>query len=231
MEKIYQYKTEIHAHTKPVSACSLITPERLVESYIDAGAHGVAITNHLDPKWLGGDTAELAQRYTADYFAAKKAAEGKDLDIIFGVEIRFTENDNDYLVYGISPEDTEEMIPLIGEGIEGFYKKFKNKRNLILQAHPFRNGMVRAPLNSIDGIEVFNMHPNQNSKVGFAAKYARDNDLTISGGSDYHDEGWHALCLLRTKERLRDSYDVADALRGRDVAFDISGKIILPYRS
>ena len=229
MEKKFAYKTEIHAHTKPVSACSFITPEMLVDSYVSVGAHGVTVTNHLNPKWIGGDLSCLAEKYTADYYAAKEAAEGKDLDIIFGVEIRFPENDNDYLIYGIAPEDTEEIISLIGEGIEGFYKKFKNKKNLILQAHPFRNGMMRAPLDSIDGIEVFNMHPHHNSRVGLAARYARDNDLIISGGSDYHDEGWHALCLLRTKDRLRDSYDVAEALRERDVAFDISGNIILPY--
>ena len=127
MENIYGYKTEIHAHTKPVSACSAITPEMLVDSYVSVGAHGVTITNHLNPKWIDGDKAELAEKYTADYYAAKKAAEGKDLDVVFGVEIRFPENDNDYLVYGIAPEDTEEIIALIGEGIVGFYKKFKNR--------------------------------------------------------------------------------------------------------
>ena len=101
MEGNYRYKTEIHAHTKPVSACSFITPEMLVESDIDAGAHGVTITNHLNPKWIEGDRTELAEKYTADYYAAKGVAEGRDLDVIFGVEIRFPENDNDYLVYGV----------------------------------------------------------------------------------------------------------------------------------
>ena len=73
------------------------------------------------------------------------------------------------------------------------------------------------------------MHPHHNSRVGIAAQYARDNGLIISGGSDFHDEGWHALCLLRTEDRLRDSYDVAEALKNRKVAFEMSGNIILPY--
>ena len=33
----YRYKTELHAHTKPVSLCSEITPEEIVRAYYEYG--------------------------------------------------------------------------------------------------------------------------------------------------------------------------------------------------
>jgi hypothetical protein len=62
-----------------------------------------------------------------------------------------------------------------------------------------------------------------------ARRYAKQNGLLVSGGSDFHYRGHEALCLLRSKEELRTSYDVADALRSKDVIFDCSGHIIIPY--
>ena len=153
------------------------------------------------------------------------------MNVILGVEIRFAENINDYLVYGISPEDIEYFITLLPHGIENFYKKVKNNRNVILQAHPFRKDMELAPLHAIDGIEVFNMHSRHNSAVAVAAKYAREHGLLVCGGSDYHALGDEAHCLVRTADKLRDSYDVAEMLKSKDFLFDLSGNLILPYQN
>ena len=153
------------------------------------------------------------------------------MTVILGVEIAFPEYPNDYLVYGISPEDIEYFVTLLPHGIENFYKKAKTDRNVILQAHPFRKNMVLAPLDALDGIEVFNMHPSHNSAVGVAAKFARENNLLICGGSDFHYQNDEALCLVRTENKLRDSYDVADMIKSRDFLFDLSGTLILPYQN
>ena len=83
--------------------------------------------------------------------------------------------------------------------------------------------------NFVDGIESFNMHPNHNSVIGFAAAYARDNDLIVTAGTDFHHEGHHGLCAVRTKTLPKDSFEYADILRSKDYVFDISGSIVLPY--
>lgn len=225
----YGYKTEIHAHTSPVSRCSQISPEEMVKNYRSIGCDAVTITNHLDPNWIQGDFAEQAQRYLSDYYATHAWGEKLGVNVILGVEIRFTENSNDYLIYGVEPSDIERMISYIDRGIVEFYRDFKNDRNLILQAHPFRKNMVLAPLDSVDGIESFNCHPGHNSAIGFAARYARDNNLLVSGGTDYHHEGHHGICVMRTKQAIKDSFDLADALRSRDYLFDISGSVVYPY--
>lgn len=227
--KSYPYRTELHTHTSPVSSCSFVSATDMVRLYRDAGCDSLVITNHLSGKFLNGDPAELAAQYLSDYEEAKKAA-GNDITVILGVEIRFPENTNDYLIYGVCPEDIEHFITLLPHGIENFYKKAKTDRNVILQAHPFRKEMVRAPLDVIDGIEVFNMHQRHNSAVGVAAKYARENDLLVCGGSDFHRPEDTALCLVRTETNLRDSYDVAEMIRSKNFLFDLSGNLILPHQ-
>ena len=227
----YPYRTDLHVHTFPVSSCAYAPAAEATRLYRDAGCDAIVITNHLSPaKWTSGNPLELAELYLSDYEAAKKAA-GEDLTVILGVEIRFPENANDYLIYGVSPEDIEHFITLLPHGIENFYKKAKTERNVILQAHPFRKEMVRAPLNAIDGIEVFNMHQRHNSAVAVAAQFARENDLLICGGSDFHRSEDTALCLVRTQDKLRDSYDVAELIQSKNFLFDLSGNLILPYQN
>ncbi len=225
----FAYATELHAHTSPVSPCADFSPAAVVDFYRKAGAHSIVITNHLLRKQAEGDREAEAEAYLADYYAALEAGKRVGMNVILGVEIRFYENNNDYLVYGISPEDILPFIHLVPDGIENFYRKVKNGRNIILQAHPFRRGITPAPLSAIDGIEVYNLHPGHNSVMGFAAQYARAHDLTVSGGSDFHHQDHEAVCLMRTASPMRDSYDVAEALRSREAIFDCSGSLILPY--
>ena len=230
ISKAFPYKTELHAHTSPVSRCSEIPVTEFVENYISIGCNSIVITNHLTPEYADDAFPSYnAEYYLSDYFAACEYAKDKNINIILGAEIRFTENINDYLVYGISPEDIARIIPLLPYGIENFYKEFKNDKNVILQAHPFRKRMELAPLGSIDGIESMNMHPGHNSAVAVAAKYARDNDLLVSGGTDYHHPGHHGMCLLRTEAPMKDSYDVASTLKSKNFLFDISGHLVVPY--
>lgn len=220
----YQYTTELHAHSYPVSACGECSPAEVVGFYKDAGVRSLVITNHLNPLWIDGS----ADEYLADYRAAKEVA-GDDINVILGVEIRFPENNNDYLVYGVCEDDVKHFIDLLPYDIENFYKEVKNDRNLILQAHPFRKGMELAPLSAIDGIESMNMHPSHHAKPSIAFRYAKKNGLIVSGGSDFHHRGDHALCLMRTENEIKDSFDVAAALRSKKAIFDCSGHIIIPY--
>lgn len=231
LSQIYPYRTELHAHTKPASLCGHLLPEELVELYLSHGAHGLVITNHLNTYSQGERTAEqYAEDYLADYYRAKKAAEGTSLSVSLGVEIRFDEEGtNDYLVYGVEPDEILPMIEALSLGIEKFYQKFKKESNLILQAHPFRDGVFLAPLSAIDGVEVFNFHPGHNSRIAWAAKYAKENSLLISGGSDVHRVNRAASCFLRTKEPINNTHDIVRILNARDLLFEVWGNLIVPY--
>ena len=118
----YPFSTELHAHSFPVSACGDYSPTEVVEFYKASGVTSLVITNHLNPLWSEGDARERAEEYLSDYKAAKEAA-GDDLNVILGIEIRFPENNNDYLVYGVCEDDIKNFIKRFTQKIKlGFFK-------------------------------------------------------------------------------------------------------------
>ncbi len=224
----YKYKFELHAHTNPVSPCSQIPAEEFAAKFIDNGYDGVVVTNHFLP-WMKEkySAKEYADYYLSDFETVKKTA-GDKLTVCLGMEIRFSENDNDYLVYGIDGADVEKCWYYLDKGIDCFYREFKNDRNVIFQAHPFRDGMTRCNPKSVDGVEVFNMHAGHNSRISTAAVYAKENNLLVSGGLDYHHEWQTAQTAVRFPEKITNSYDIAEFLKRRDMIFTVGDSIILP---
>ena len=206
----YCYLTELHAHSRPVSGCGNFSADEVVATYLMTGINTLTLTNHLSETHLvNRHEDELAEFYLSDYYKAVEAAYGTGLNIALGVEIRFAGTANDYLVYGISPEDIIKIIPYVKTDIQTFYREFKNERNVIIQAHPCRDYMEPTPIRYVDGVETFNCHPVHNPRISFACRLAKENCLLVTGGSDYHEEGGHAVCILRTKQELKNSFDIA----------------------
>ena len=226
--KEFPYTSELHAHTNPASFCGDFPANEVVDFYSASRVNTLAVTNHFNSELLIGDVKENVNRYLADFRLAKVSA-NNEINVVLGIEIRFDGSNNDYLVFGIEEDELEFYASLTPYGIENFYKKAKNERNVIIQAHPFRSGVTLAPIDSIDGIEAYNLHPHHNQKNALSARYAKDNGLLVTGGSDFHHITHHALCLMRTKKELKDSFDIAAAIKSKDVVFDCSGSIIIPY--
>jgi len=226
----YPYRIDLHTHTSPASPCSELAPARLVEMYHDAGLDGIVVTNHFFTKIFKSDDPEEAARiYLEDYHKAKEAGEKCGLKVYLGTELRFPENDNDYLVYGV----TEDDLPAFAQAVRGdyphFYREVKTPAQLAMQAHPFRNGMVLQDASLMDGIEVYNLHPHHNSRIAFAAAFARSHpELVIGGGTDCHHEGHQGCCAVRFRALPADSVELAAMLRSRDYIFEINGGIIIP---
>ena len=208
-----KYKTELHTHTRPVSSCSDILPEQMVEIYKENGYDSIVITNHLLTNLKGETVDDKIKWYLEDYYKCLEKGSAVGLNVILGAEIRFTENVNDYLVFGICPKELIDIYNLLPYGIDNFYKEYKNERNVIIQAHPFRNRMTPVNRESLDGIEAFNLHPNHNSRIGLAVKYADESDMIVTCGNDFHHLGQECLCGIITKKELKNSYDVANTLK------------------
>ena len=220
------YKTELHAHTTPVSGCSDIEPEQLVKIYKENGYDSVVLTNHFTTQLQGETVEEKVKWYLTDYDRCVEEGKRIGLNVILGAELRFVENHNDYLIFGISPEELTDIYKMLPYGIDAFYKEYKNDKNIIIQAHPFRDGMESVKPCSLDGIEVFNMHPNHNSRIGLAAKYANENNMTAICGSDFHHFGQECLCGILTKKPLENSYDVSDVLKKQDYTMCVGNYLI-----
>lgn len=224
----YKYKTELHAHTSPASGCSQITPEYMVEAYKKLGYTCVALTNHFIYE-ENALVSDKVLRVLDDYHKTKQIGADNGLNIILGAEIRFLENYNDYLIYGIDESDLTAIYSLLEYGIDNFYKTYKNDKNVIIQAHPYRDVCTVANPDSLDGIEVFNVHPGHNSKIAIAAKFAREHNKIITAGTDFHHHGHEGLSAILTKVPIKNSYQLAEILKNRDYLIDIGGCKVLPY--
>ena len=224
----YPYKTELHAHTNPASGCSEFKPAELVKVFADNGYNSLVIANHF-MKGKDDETAEKrAQAFLKDFDDATKAAAGR-INVCLGMEIRFVQNNNDYLVYGIDRGDVEKAFYYFEKGIDVFYREFKNDKNVIIQAHPFRDGMESVNPASLDGIEVFNLHAGHNSRISHAESYAAENNFRIlTAGLDFHHPWQLASAALRTAKEIKDSYDVSEVLKSGDYIFSVGNSIILP---
>lgn len=225
----YKYKTELHLHTSPASSCSEIPPELAVRLYADLGYHSIVICNHFYAGMrFREDKQQCIDAYLADYQLAVEAGKKYGINVILGCEIRFTENVNEYLLFGIEQDFLDFAYESLDMGIEEFSKRFRGDKRLLIQAHPFRNGMTVVEPKYLDGIETFNMHPNHNSRVALASKYAKKHGLIPTTGTDFHHLGHEGMAALLTQMKLETSHDIVNVLRSGDYIFEIGGSILLP---
>lgn len=231
LTKEYPYRTELHAHALPVSRCSQFQPEELVKAYAGIGVDSLVLTNHFTASQIvEKPKEETLAEYAACYREAAEWGNKYGLQVIFAMEIRFAQNSNDYLLYGVTEEDLPALYQMVTEGkdIKEFYRAFHREGVLILQAHPFRNGMEEVDGAYLDGIEAFNMHPGHNSRVALAAARANREGCVLSGGTDFHHPGHQGACLMRTRTLMKTPADIVAALRSRDFLLDLGGSLILP---
>lgn len=228
----YKYKYDLHIHTSPVSPCGDFSPEEVVDKYIELGCQGIVLTNHFQPHLVDKfeNPDDFVKYFLNDFYCAREYGDKKGFDVILGIEMRFPENNNDYLVYGIGESDIYLASRYVHTDYVTFYKNFKTEENLIIQAHPFRKGCCLQDTDMLDGIEVFNLHPGHNSAIGFAAKAAFDNPhLLKTGGTDFHHETHQGMCVTLFSKRITDSYMLANTLRSKNYILDIWGNKVVPF--
>ena len=225
----YSYKIELHAHSHPASICGHFSPEELVQIYADLGYDAMVLTNHFVRDYLDGLSIEDATaKHLEDYHRARQAAQTCGLRVYLGVEARFTENSNDYLIYGADEPILRKIAQYWELGVEAFRREVPLPRSVFIQAHPFRDGMTQIDPTLLDGLEVYNMHPRQNSRNAVAAVYAREHRLTIrTAASDCHRPGDAGNTAIRTAVLPEDSFALAQILRSGDYLLQIGDDLLL----
>ena len=125
-----------------------------------------------------------------------------------------------------------EIYDLLPYGIENFRKNYNMPDSVFIQAHPMREGMQNVDTELLDGMEVFNMHPNHNSKVGLASVYAAENNVLITiAGSDFHNpnKNYEGVSALRATYLPEDSFELAKLLKTGDYLLEVGrNNIIIP---
>lgn len=188
-----KYKYELHAHTAECDLCASMHGAEMVKAYHDLGYSGIVITDHyfnLFFEWFGEELTEaphreIISRWMRGYESARNEGEKLGFTVLSGAEVRFDGQINDYLIYGLEPTDFYEL-PLLNRlrGVEEL-KQVLPRHALIVQAHPFRDGMTVCDPIPFFGIEGYNggteAFRNQMAKT-FAAHYGK----LLTSGSDVH---------------------------------------------
>ena len=191
-----KFKTELHLHSAPVSACAKAYPEEIVQVYLEHGYHTIVLTNHFSRftfknKRMGDLSAltwqEKVDYYMSGYHELKEAAEGK-INVIFGCELRSNLDENDYLIYGPDEDFLRRNEDLYDVPTPEVSARVREAGFLFLQAHPFRDNMMMVNPQHLDGIEVFNGNPQQDSRNDIARIWAERFGLIATSGSDFHKD-------------------------------------------
>ena len=184
-----EYKTELHCHSRDASGCSSESAEGIVRKYLEAGYTTVCLTNHFCPDSKDDDDAaweaKVDKLYRA-YDILTEAADGR-LTILMGMELRFSQNSNDYLVFGFDRDYLMTHRDIHRMGIGNYIRMAREDGLLTIQAHPFRNGMTVTDPRRVDGIEVFNGHPGHNSHNDVAELWAKQAGVIMTSGTDHHN--------------------------------------------
>ena len=184
------FKLDTHNHTSEISGCSILSAKEMVLAYQAAGYDGIVITDHYYKEFFEGlpqnTWEEQIKHYLTGYYNALKTGEEAGLTVLLGLELRLVGSCNEYLIYGVDEEFLIQNPMLYNCSIEEIRKLADENDLIILQAHPFRVGMVAMGNEYVDGVEVYNGNPNHNSHNDIAYLYAKTNHMIMSSGSDCH---------------------------------------------
>lgn len=202
------FRYDTHVHTEETSDCGKVKGREVARLYKKAGYQGVVITDHYCAEFFGGLSGlflghhisweEKVERFLTGYREALAEGESLGLQVFLGMELRFLDSPNDYLVYGIDEDFLREYPELYKLNLREFYNLLRARKSpkssdqpdqpdiLIYQAHPFRPEMTPADPSLLDGVEVFNGNPRHDSRNDLAYSYAKKHRLRMISGSDFH---------------------------------------------
>lgn len=215
------YKYELHDHTNECDRDAFLSACELVHLYKEAGYDGMVITDHYIerfytlwfPEEVKGLTHEQqVKRWLKGYYTACEEGEKIGFTVLPGAEVRFNGHPNDYLIYGLHEEFfytvprlnelkcVDELLALVPENV------------CVVQAHPFRNGMVVANPKGLFGMEIFN-GGTEKFRNELARQYACHYDLAMTSGSDIHNMSRLAKGGIITERRIKTPEELVSVLR------------------
>lgn len=182
-----QYKVEIHAHTSDISKCAHMPPQEVADQYIAAGYSTVVVTNHYVEYNFDTEKTweESIERYLSPIHEMQAYA-GDRLTVLTGAEVRNYDTSNDYLILGADEAFFRKHRYLHRLKLKVLSRLVREYGALLVQAHPFRNGMSVIDPTILEGVEVFNATPGHNSRNRFADRWAKEFGLIRTSGSDFH---------------------------------------------
>lgn len=185
------YIYETHLHTSEASACGKTPGKDYISFMKQRGYAGMIVTDHF----FNGNSCippflpwkKRIDLYTKGYENAKKAAEGMNFTVLFGVEFNF--DGDEYLIYGITPEWLKEHKEIMKMNRKEVHDLIHSASGIMVHAHPYRE---RDYLHTIfltpeiaDAVEIYNAG-NEPYMNALALEYGKKLNVPFTAGSDIH---------------------------------------------
>ena len=212
-------KIELHCHTKEGSRCGKVSAQEVVKLHKEAGYDAIVITDHYNRESLDafdGGFQEQLKQWMNGYRLAWEAGKEAGLKVFFGMEVRNDESDNDYLIYGVTPEDLLRCEDLRRLPLPELRQKILEMGGILIQAHPYRKKCYPAPAELMDGVEVLNKNPRHENHNDQTQKLAEQYpELIQTAGSDFHQPEDLEGAYVIFEEELHSEEELKDALKRR----------------
>ena len=215
-----KYIFETHLHTSEASRCGRVSGSDYIDFMISRGYNGIVVTDHFFngnscvPQFLPWDIR--VDRYCEGYKRAKKAAEGKDFTVLFGIEFNFA--GDEYLIHGVDDiwlKDNKDIMRMTRSEL---HKAVAQAGGVMFQAHPYRERGylvdIKLKPDCADGIEIYNA-ANDDNMNALAYQYAIKHGLPFIAGSDIHFFHDGPMGGMRFDERPRSEEEFVIALKER----------------
>lgn len=216
------YIYETHLHTSEASACGKMSGSEYIEYMKSKGYHGIIVTDHF----FNGNTAvprdlpwkEWVENYCLGYENAKKAAEGTDFSVFFGVEYYF--DGDEFLLYGIDKEWLLSHPQMLTYTRQELFEAVTEAGGLMIHAHPYRERYyiidIHLSPENCDGIEVYNA-ANESYQNALAREYGLKYNLPMIAGSDVHFRHEKPMGGIKISRPLKDINDFIQAFKNREL--------------
>lgn len=183
---------DLHCHTRPLSACSALTIDVLIEAALAMGLDGVCLTEH-DRAW---DARELEQVRAIS-----------PLSVFSAVEL--TTDLGHVLAFGLPGPDC--FSPVARDVFEAAI----SSGALLYLAHPARDGLLKVTRETVEYFASVESQNGSDSKLQnlAASGLARGFRLPGVAGSDAHTIDEVGRAATRFNAPIRSDRELLDALR------------------
>ena len=156
---------------------------------------------------------EVVDRYMLGYKTAKQRGDEIGFDVMFGIEMRFIDNDCDYLIYGLDEAWLRAHPYVICQSARDFFKKYHDEV-LVIHAHPYRDGNLSVFEDSVHGVELINTNERHNNWPSRALELCkRHPEYYRQAGSDMHQTPDRCKAGIIANAPVHNSYEYADLIR------------------
>lgn len=178
-------KIDPHVHSKGISGCSRVSCEEIVDEKMKLGYDGVVLTNHCQSWYYKTEEhTSFMKKMIAEFRRGKAYADQMGFRFYLGIEVSLNEpHYADWLLYGVTEEFLLRSPCLYALTQKQLFEYCKEWGVVMIQAHPYRQSPCEPKY--MHGVEI-NCSDEDLNKVSLVEKIAKENDLLVLCGTDYH---------------------------------------------